>query len=94
MKIHLKRHFSLLLAVLLVLTMIPVSTIKVSAKGYDSSKPLQKQTAKKADKKTTKEKTKKKQRRPKSKEAENGIYSSGTPAERNFFYRKTCTGLI
>ena len=27
-------------------------------------------------------------------EAENGIYSSGTPAERNFFYRKTCTGLI
>ena len=30
----------------------------------------------------------------KSKEAENGIYSSGTPAERNFFYRKTCTGLI
>ena len=69
--------------------MIPVSTIKVSAKATTAATTA-KQTAKKADKKTTK----KKQRRQKSKEAENGIYSSGTPAERNFFYRKTCTGLI
>ena len=56
MKSHLKRHFSLLLAVLLVLTMIPVSTIKVSAKATTVATTA-KQTAKKADKKTTKKKT-------------------------------------
>lgn len=55
MKSQLKRHFSLLLAVLLVLTMIPVSTIKVSAKAATATT-----AAKKADKKTTKKKMKKK----------------------------------
>ena len=59
MKSQLKRHFSLLLAVLLVLTMIPVSTIKVSAKAATATTAA-KQTAKKADKKTTKKKMKKK----------------------------------
>lgn len=84
----------MLLAVLLVLTMIPVSTIKVSAKDTTVATTA-KQTAKKTDKKTTKKKTKKKTKKTKkSKEAEDGIYSSGTPAERNFFYRKPCTGLI
>ena len=48
----------MLLAVLLVLTMIPVSTIKVSAKATTAATTA-KQTAKKADKKTTKKKTKK-----------------------------------
>lgn len=61
MRSHLKRHFSLLLAVLLVLTMIPVSTIKVSAKASTAATAA-KQTAKKTDKKTTKKKTKKTQK--------------------------------
>ena len=53
MKTQLKRRFSLFLAILLVLTMIPVSTIKVSAKATTAATTA-KQTAKKADKKTTK----------------------------------------
>lgn len=58
MKTQLKRRFSLFLAILLVLTMIPVSTIKVSAKATTAATTA-KQTTKKADKKTTKKKIKK-----------------------------------
>ena len=73
MKIHLKRHFSLLLAVLLVLTMIPVSTIKVSAKATTVATTA-KQTAKKADKKTTKKKTKKKTKKTKKAKKQRTVF--------------------
>ena len=73
MKSHLKRHFSLLLAVLLVLTMIPVSTIKVSAKATTAATTA-KQTAKKADKKTTKKKTKKKTKKTKKAKKQRTVF--------------------
>lgn len=59
MKSQLKKHFSLFLAVLLVLTMIPTSTIKVSAKAATATTTA-KQTIKKVAKKTAKKKTTKK----------------------------------
>ena len=73
MKSHLKRHFSLLLAVLLVLTMIPVSTIKVSAKATTVATTA-KQTAKKTDKKITKKKTKKKTKKTKKAKKQRTVF--------------------
>ena len=63
----------MLLAVLLVLTMIPVSTIKVSAKATTAATTA-KQTAKKADKKTTKKKTKKATKAESKKKAAKGNF--------------------
>lgn len=73
MKTQLKRRFSLFLAILLVLTMIPVSTIKVSAKATTAATTA-KQTAKKADKKTTKKKTKKKTKKIKKAKKQRTVF--------------------
>lgn len=61
MRNQLKRHFSLFLAVLLVLTMIPASTVKVSAKAAATTTAA-KQATKKATKKSTKKTTTKKKK--------------------------------
>ena len=77
MKTQLKRRFSLFLAILLVLTMIPVSTIKVSAKAATAAttaKQTAKKAAKKADKKTTKKKTKKKTKKTKKAKKQRTVF--------------------
>ena len=77
-----KKTFSLLLIFMLAFTMIPTSTLKVSAKAAAATTQAKKATTK------TAKKTAKKKKKDKSKEAENCIYSGWTPAERNLFYRK------
>lgn len=67
---------------MLVFTMIPTSTLKVSAKAAAAD-----YTGKESNNKDSK-KDSKKEKKDKSKEAENCIYSGWTPAERNLFYRK------
>ena len=81
MKSHLKRHFNLLLAVLLVLTMIPVSTIKVSAKDTTVATTA-KQTAKKTDKKATKKKTKKKTKKTKKAKKQRTVFIAARHQQR------------
>lgn len=82
MKKMMKKTFSLLMIFMLVFTMIPTSTLKVSAKAAAATTQAKKATTKTAKKDSKKEK------KDKSKEAENCIYSGWTPAERNLFYRK------
>ena len=75
-----KKTFSLLLIFMLAFTMIPTSTLKVSAKAAAATTQAKKATTK------TAKKTAKKKKKTKAKKQRTVFIAA--PAERNLFYRK------